>query len=423
MSVLKRLLTMGPRDAGRRVARRVAGSLASRFDAAGLDFPLLPEDIADSTRLQLEPPPAGSTRKKLSVAWLCTPPSPGSGGHTTLFRMVAGMEDRGHRCTVLLYNRHDSDPVRNTAIIRQYWPHLKADIRIVPQAIEGYDACVATSWDTAHVLARRSNKGTHRFYLVQDFEPFFYPRGSLYSLAEDTYRFGFRHIALGGMVAATLLENVGVDSSMVSFGCDTGTYRLDNVGPRRGVVFYAREAVDRRGFLLARLALEDFHSRHPGQPIHVYGDPMGRWTVPHVHHGKLTPVQLNTLYNTSAAGLAMSFTNISLVAEEMLAAGLTPVVNDHRYARLDLPNPGVAWAPATPGGLADALSAVVEMTSGSRSIECSAGVRQGWDGTQAAVSNLISDAVAGLPARPSTSSQETWHYAAGTRGAETGSHG
>lgn len=406
MSVLKRILTMGPRDAGRRAARRVAGSLASRFDTAGLDFPLLPEDIADSTRLQLEPPPAGGTKKRLSVAWLCTPPSPGSGGHTTLFRMVAGMEDRGHRCTVLLYNRHDSDPVRNTAIIRQYWPHLNADIRTVPQAIKGFDACVATSWDTAHVLARRSSASTHRFYFVQDFEPFFYPRGSLYSLAEDTYRFGFRHIALGGMVAATLLENVGAGSSMVSFGCDTETYRLDNMGPRRGVVFYAREAVDRRGFLLARLALEDFHNRHPEQPIHVYGDPMGRWTVPHVHHGKLTPVQLNTLYNTCAAGLAMSFTNISLVAEEMLAAGLTPIVNDHRYARLDLPNSEVAWAPATPGGLASALSNAVEMASALRSIKCSAGVRPGWGETQDAVTRLITDAVAAMPVT-----------------AETGSHG
>jgi hypothetical protein len=414
---------MGSWEASRRIARRVATNLATRFDTASLDFPLLPEDIADSTRLQLEPPPAGSSSKRLNIAWLCTPPSPGSGGHTTLFRMVAGMEDRGHRCTVLLYNRHDSDPVRNTAIIRRHWPHLNADIRPVPQAIEGYDACVATSWDTAHVLARRSSASTHRFYLIQDFEPFFYPRGSLYSLAEDTYRFGFRHIALGGMVAATLLENVGVGSSMVSFGCDTETYKLDNLGPRQGVVFYAREAVDRRGFLLARLALEEFHVRHPEQPIHVYGDPMGRWTVPHVHHGKLSPVQLNSLYNVSAAGLAMSFTNISLVAEEMLAAGTIPVVNDHRDARLDLSNPEVVWAPPTPGGLANSLANVIEMASGHRSIECSAGVRQGWRGTQDAVSRIISDAVAGDPALMLTSGNETGRYAGGIHSAEPGSHG
>ncbi|MDV8149802.1 glycosyltransferase family 1 protein [Arthrobacter sp. B10-11] len=397
-SILKRIHTMGTRDISRRVARRVAGNLARRFDTAGLDFPLLPEDVADSTRLQLEAPPAGNGKARLNIAWLCTPPSPGSGGHTTLFRMVAGMEARGHRCTVLLYNRHGSDPVRNTAIIRQHWPHLTAAIRPVPEVIEGYDGCVATSWDTAHVLARRSGAGTHRFYFIQDFEPFFYPRGSLYSLAEDSYRFGFHHIALGGMVAATLLENVGVRSSTVPFGCDTGVYRLENLGPRRGVVFYAREAVDRRGFLLARLALEDFHGRHPEQPIHVYGDPMRRWAVPHLHHGKLSPGQLNTLYNASLAGLAMSFTNISLVAEEMLAAGATPVVNDHRYARLDLPNPEVGWAPATPGGLADALSQVVETASGPRSFQCSAGVRQGWGGTQDAVTRLISRAVAGMPA-------------------------
>ena len=44
----------------------------------------------------------------------------------------------------------------------------------------------------------------HRFYLAQDYEPYFYGRGSAYELAEDTYRFGFRMLTVGHMVADEL---------------------------------------------------------------------------------------------------------------------------------------------------------------------------------------------------------------------------
>ncbi|WP_259460349.1 rhamnosyltransferase WsaF family glycosyltransferase [Pseudarthrobacter phenanthrenivorans] len=362
------------------------------FDTTALDFPLLPQDIADSTRLRLRPPAAQPRPgRALKVAWLCTPPGPGSGGHTTLFRMVKGMEDRGHECTLLLYDRHGSDISQAATVIRQHWPWIQAGVYPVPAVIDGFDVCVASSWETAHVLASRgASAPMHRFYFVQDYEPFFYPRGSLYSLAEDSYRFGFKHIALGNMVAAALYENGGVASAPVPFGCDGETYALANLGSRKGVVFYARETVDRRGTLLGKLALAEFHERHPEQVIHVYGDPIPAWKVPHHHHGKLAPAQLNALYNDSLAGLALSFTNISLVAEEMLACGMSPVVNDHAFARQDLSAPGIRWARPTPGAIADALCEAVERPlTASQVQQVAAGARRNWTPAQAATADII----------------------------------
>lgn len=395
--VVRRTRATGVRDVSRRVARRLAGSLAAKFDTAELDFPLLTQDIADSTRLLLEPPAATvGPARGLELAVLCTPPGPGSGGHTTLFRMVSGLEERGHRCALLLYDRHGSNLDEATAIIRRHWPRLRAEVRPVPPILEGYDGCIASSWETAHVLATRGRTAMHRFYFIQDFEPYFYPRGSLYSLAEDTYRFGLRNIALGHMVASAIRDNVGIDSAFVPFGCDTEVYSLRNLGERRGVVFYARQTVDRRGFLLGKLALEEFHQRHPEQPVHIYGDPVTRWDVPHTHHGKLSPDDLSVLYNSCLAGLAMSFTNISLVAEEMLACGMTPVVNDHPFARSDLPAQGVIWAQATPGALADAMSRAVEQPRSSRQTIAFAGAaRKGWATTQGGVAQIIEAEVAG----------------------------
>jgi hypothetical protein len=392
----------GARDIGQRLANRVIKKIAATFQTSALEFPLLDEDISDSMTLQLSLPRSSRTNSPLRIAWLCTPPGPGSGGHTTLFRMVQEVEKRGHSCTILLYNRHGNELANDAGIIRQHWPWLSAEIRHMPPRIEGYDVAVASSWDTAHVLAKRGTPAQHRFYFAQDFEPYFYPRGSLYALAEDTYRFGFRHIAMGHMVQHLIEREVGATSVVAPFGCDTGVYHLENLGPRTGVVFFARPGADRRGFVLAKLALEAFHALHPEQVITTYGDRPERWNVPHVHAGKLSPVDLNKLYNRSLAGLALSFTNVSLVTEEMLAAGMTPVVNDSPLARMDLRNDYVSWAKPTPSEIATALSrAVKEPFSVARLTAMAASARSGWGPAQNTVADELERVAYGLDASPS----------------------
>lgn len=376
-------MSNGPQDATQRIARRLEQWTARSFRTSDLDFPLLAGDVADSQRLAATRITPAKAEGPLRIAWLCTPPSPGSGGHTTFFRMVEGLEKQGHRCTILLYNRHGSDLRLYTEIIRDNWPELSAEIHFAPSRIQDYDACVASSWETAHVLAARGDSASFKFYFIQDYEPYFHPRGSLYALAEDTYRFGFRNIALGDMVQKILLRELGVDARVVPFGCDTGIYKLDNYSQRSGVAFFARPHVDRRGFHLALLALAEFHRRHPEQKITIYGDRIPNCDVPHHYAGRLTPQQLNALYNHSVAGLALSFTNVSLVPEEMLAAGVRPVVNESALARMGLVNEHILWAPATPGGLADALSVAVETPlSAVQRAEVAASVRTGWEPAQ-----------------------------------------
>lgn len=382
---------------GRESARRIVNRLGARFGVSELDFPLFTADISDSRELDL-PTPAQprAIDEKATIGWICTPPAAGSGGHTTLFRMVAELERRGHRCVIVFYDRYNSDFDARVRILRSAWPQLRSEIRSIDEGFAGMDAVVASSWQTAHALAARSRETPlHRFYFIQDYEPYFYPRGWLYELAEDTYRFGFTNIALGGMISGVLADELQVPSRQVEFGCDTATYRLTNTGPRTGVVFYERPTSDRRGFELARLALERFHRRHPEQPIHLYGAGGGEWSIPVIRHGRLTPVALNDLYNRSIAGLALSFTNVSLVPEELLAAGAIPVVNDSSLARACLSHPEIRWAPATPGGMADALSLAVEDARPDRAERAAAGIRHGWDETESAVADLILSAVHG----------------------------
>jgi hypothetical protein len=381
----------GPRALAQRLVRRAYQGIG----AVDLEFPLLPEDIADSGALRLPNAAGVSGTDPLTIGWLTTPPSAGSGGHTTMFRMVEALEQAGHTCELLIYDRYGSPAESHEAVIRANWPGVRAAVRDARKGVDGPDVHIATSWGTAHVLARRVRLPSTRAYFIQDYEPYFYPRGSLYALAEDSYRFGFTCLALGNMVAECLKREAGVASVLVPFGCDTSVYSLTNCGERSGVVFYTKPDVSRRGYLLAMLGLAEFHQKHPDQPIHVYGEHPRGLPFPVVRHDRMTPADLNALYNRSIAGLAMSFTNISLVAEEMLAAGAIPIVNDSDLARADLDHPLVGWAPPTPSGIAGALGSAVDGYSTSVSPRAAAGVHNGWAASQQALVSAVEAAAYG----------------------------
>jgi hypothetical protein len=275
--------------------------------------------------------------------------------------MVAALEAAGHQCTMFLYDRYGGDVRAHEETIRRGWPWVQARVVDAAGGISSVDACVATSWGTAHVLAQRGGAPMRRFYLVQDYEPFFYPRGAEYALAEDTYRFGFRCVAVGHMVAGLLRERIGVDADVVEFGCDSAVYSLRGAGTREGVVFYTKPDTARRGFLLGTLALQEVHRRRPEVPIHTVGDAGVRVPFPAIEHGVVSPKELAGIYNGARAGIALSFTNVSLLAAEQLACGTVPVINAHPYARADVQSDQVRWGAATPSGIADAVLDVIDV--------------------------------------------------------------
>lgn len=387
------------RDGPRAFAQRLARLAYIRLGAATLAEPLLDDDVADSTQLELAVPTVRPARgEALTIGWIMTPPSAGSGGHTTLFRMVRAAEEAGHRCVLFLYDRYAGDIRAQERVIREWWPDLRAEVRNAVDGIDGVDACVASSWESAHVLARRGFSPMRRLYFIQDYEPFFYARGAMYALAEDSYRFGFRCIALGEMIAGLLRSEIGVEPDVTEFGCDTTVYRLLPERERSGVVFFARPDFPRRGYWLARLALQRFHELHPEQEIHFYGSRIAGLPFPTTQHGRLSAEQLNTLYNSCIAGLVLSFTNVSLVPEEMLAAGAIPVMNDEAHAKLVLQNEHAVWAAPTPSRLATALSEVVTRPRISETARAaSESVRGvGWARAQADIVRIIEDEVYGL---------------------------
>jgi O-antigen biosynthesis protein len=386
------LLDGGPRG----MAQRLSRVAYQRLGASSLDFPLDYDYVADSHDLALAVPmKRPGPDSHLTVGWICTPPSPGSGGHTTMFRMTEAVEAAGHTCVLYLYDRFRGELARHERVIRTCWPQIRAEVRSVAAGLEPLDAYVASGWQTAHVLAAHADLPTRRLYLIQDYEPFFYPRGTEYALAEETYRFGFRCISVGWMVAKLLEEQFGVRATVAEHGCDTSTYKLTNPGDRNGVVFFARPGVARRGFELGALALQEFHRRHPGVDIHIFGDASAQLPLSAINHGSLSPTRLSQLYNNCRAGIAMSFTNVSLVPAEMLACGTIPVIGGLRCPPEDFDNQFARWADPTPHGLADELCSVVEAQEPRPAEVASSVRRRSWSSAQAVTLKAIEDEVFG----------------------------
>jgi glycosyltransferase involved in cell wall biosynthesis len=325
----------------------------------------------------------------LTVNWVTTPPSPGSGGHTTLFRIVRYLEEHGYRNRVYFYDVYGGDHRYYAEIVRDYY-NFHGPVANVDEGMQDAHVVMATAWQSAYPIFNSTCAGK-RFYFIQDFEPDFFPAGGMRLFAENSYRMGFHGLSIGKCFAQRLRNEFGMHVETFKYGCDTSQYHRVAGSQRSGIVFYARRETARRGFELGLMAVEAFAARRPDVEIHIYGDKMGKLPFAFIDHGHITPTEINAIYNRCYAGLSLSFTNVSLVALEMLAAGCIPVVNDTELVRTDLNNPFARYTPAYPQALAAELETLTRLDDfESLSQEAADSVRAtSWEDAGDAVDTLL----------------------------------
>jgi hypothetical protein len=347
---------------GQEVLNRVRRAAARRLAPPTLHLPVRQVDIlaADLSSPHAWPLLSLERDMPIVVNWVTTPPALGSGGHTTMFRLIEHLERAGHQCRVYIYDVYGGDAFYFSSLVKELFPRFKGPVADVMNGMADAHGVVATSWQTAYPVFNDHCAGK-RFYLVQDFEPWFYPAGGQNVLAENTYRMGFQAITAGRFLAGKLKSEYGMAADAFEFGCDTERYHLLKRGPRDGIVFYAKPDSPRRAFEVGVMALQLFAKRHPDRTIHLYGSGIGHLPFRFIDHGVLRPDRLNQVYNRCFAGLSLSMTNASLVPHEMLSAGCIPVVNEAKHNHIVLDNPFVRYAEPTPHSLADALHAVVSI--------------------------------------------------------------
>jgi glycosyltransferase involved in cell wall biosynthesis len=183
------------------------------------------------------------------------------GGIRTVF-MVADHFARtlGSRNSFVIYGREKAPMEVITDAAAKAFPELNADfVRFSegqhPSVLPPSDAAFATLWTSAYLLAQY-DKCTAKFYFMQDFEPSFYPAGSVYGAIEQTYMLGFHGIA-NTVGVARKYRNYSEWVEFFTPGVDTNLYHpapRDGKDPFR-IVFYGRPNNNRNAFNLGIEAL------------------------------------------------------------------------------------------------------------------------------------------------------------------------
>lgn len=301
-------------------------------------------------------------KSKMDIAWVLSPLSPGSGGQNTITRFARFLQKQGHTVTFYIYEGvHPQQTEEAEKILRESFK-LNLPVKKLDQYIDA-DALIATGWETAYPVFNMRTTA-HKFYFVQDFEPYFYGIGSRSILAENTYKMGFYGITAGRWLTKKVGE-FGMDADYFDFGADLEIYKpTKKVVKKKKICFYARPVTERRAFELGIIALDIFHQKHPEYEIDMLGWDVSPYKIPFPYNnrGIMSHDELAELYHESVACLVLSLTNVSLLPLEVIAASCVPVMNEGENNSLVLgENKYIRYAQAAPTELARALCDVVEV--------------------------------------------------------------
>lgn len=264
------------------------------------------------------------------------------GGVMTILRLASHLKTaQGVKSRFIIVG--DADPREISLRIGNAFPALKDSQVVRAPALENLedipfaDYSFATFWTTAYYLQKVKNTGL-KFYVVQDFEPLFYPAGSTYAQVEETYKFGFYGICNTETLRKKYLEYGSSGETLVPavdrsiFYPDTGKQNR----PVKKLFFYARPDTPRNMFELVAPALI--------QAKEALGDTLeiqcagGDWDPAEFGLdgivevlGLLSYEQTGELYRDTDIGLAFMMTpHPSYLPFELMASGALVIANENK---------------------------------------------------------------------------------------------
>ncbi|UOD51425.1 glycosyltransferase [Orrella daihaiensis] len=343
----------------------------------------------------------------------------GGGGHMTIFRLIKHLEKYDFSCVIWI---KDFDPSRHPLgpknSISSNYQVLNSCVRPLDghYAFAFGDAVVATSWDTVDFVALHN--GFHeKFYLVQDFEPYFYPKGANSLKAEFTYKKSLKTICAGSWLDNLMRTKYGRTSVCFPlsydpeyyFPCHTVAEQADHNENNTEesisshskifrIAVYARARTDRRAVALAMEGLSLLKSDDYQICLELFGDIEGSVSVPTsivaFDNGILSSKELGELYRSCDLGVTFSTTNYALVPQEMMACKLPVVEIDSESTRAIYPPEVVSFVAPDPIEIAKEIQKLLSDPK-KRSIQATNAYRwvsaTNWDKSFEIVRNFISE--------------------------------
>lgn len=345
------------------------GSADPSAEAMGFSNRLqaVPEEVAAVRRLHEE---NAGYRQVASINWFIPDfESPFYGGIHTIFRFADHFLARyGVKSRFVVIGTGPESFIRSG--LRVAFAGLAdSEIFVCPTGSEKElgdvppsDASIASLWVTAYPLLRFPNT-ERKFYFVQDFEPIFYPAGTVHALAEETYRMGFYGICNTATIREIYQKEYG--SEAVEFRPAVDPIFAPDDRARRSsdpftVFFYGRPGHPRNCYELAIEALRRLKTEMKDRVRVVTA---GSWAPTDgrddfvEHLGLLGYEETAELYRRCDVGLVLSVSkHPSYLPMQLMASGCLVVSNV---------NPASSWllqdeencllAPPTADALREAL--------------------------------------------------------------------
>lgn len=256
-----------------------------------------------------------------------------SGGLTSIFRLSTELANLGYN--VYYYSICESQSIDSMIeSLKINFPNYKGKIVDKTNSIiKSSDKIVcATAFNTAIHAAGIPG---YKVYFVQDYEPFFFPKGDLYFIAQETYNLGYHIISLGNwnikQISLYNQENFKGKMDFIDFPFEPKEYKLvfkdyNKFVEKRKLSFavYSRSSSERRMpsielYLVGKIR-DFFAAKSINVDFYFFGDDLKYPCVNNL--GKLKKEDMNKLFEMCDFGMCMSATNVSLVPYEMMAKGL-----------------------------------------------------------------------------------------------------
>lgn len=302
----------------------------------------IPDDVLDSVRVQHEA--LEGPRRVETVNWFIPDiDNPFYGGVATILR-IADHLARFHGVTNRFICWAGPNEAWVRSALRAIFPRIgDSEIHFhngSPTAgfdgIPDCDAAIATQWPTAYMLANYPG-AARKFYLIQDFEPMFHPAGTMYALAEETYKIGLYGICNTTSMQRFYREDYGGTAMAFMPSVDTEVFhsngRVDRAsGDPISVFLYARPGHWRNCWELVSLALDDLKAKY-GEQLRIMT--AGAWARPEDlgrgidHLGLLDYRSTGDLYRSADIGISLTVSpHPSYLPVELMACGAAVVAFD-----------------------------------------------------------------------------------------------
>lgn len=255
-----------------------------------------------------------------------------SGGHSDILRLGTYLSKLGHNVFYITYDDSKVYEMEQNACANL--PDYKGTFLPKYYLEKGrFDIGIATFWKSCYYLLAYQYNFAYKAYLIQDFEPLYYPMGDVSYLALNTYKLGFHMISLVEWSSHQIENATDIKPDHIDYPLNTDQYSVldrrleikDNLNiavnirmdPKRG----PHLLIEQLKYLMNNINDElniniKIFGLNKDIKIPIAAENIGN---------KLSHEELRELYINSHFGVVVSWTDFSLVNYEMAASGI-PVI-------------------------------------------------------------------------------------------------